>query len=439
MNLVLDFLTEKINLKKEDSIIVGVSAGPDSMCLLYLLLELRKKIGMQIIVAHINHNIRKESVLEEQFLSNYCRDFNVIFESMKIEKYQHGNFHKAARDIRYNFYKKLVDKYNASYVMTAHHGDDLMETILMRLTRGSTLKGYHGISLITNMDYYQIIRPMLFVTKEEIEKFNNLKQIPYRIDSSNTSDKYTRNRYRKYVLPFLKQENANVHLKFLKFSKLLEEASNYIEKNIDFAYNNVYKGKRLDILAFLEYETFIQKSIIRKIFEVESSNLSNITDKHIDIILDLIRKNKTGSMVYLPDSLIAIVEYNYLRFQKNVSNYQDYFLELKDGLILENGMKFIKLDKEEYGNDTIHLSSLDIKLPLYVRNKKEGDYIELKGIEGRKKVSDIFIDEKVNKLDRKSYPVVVDSLGKIVWIPKLKKSKYDSKNNKKCDIIFKCL
>ena len=158
-----------------------------------------------------------------------------------------------------------------------------------------------------------------------------------------------------------------------------------------------------------------------------------------NIILDLIRKNKTGSMVYLPDSLIAIVEYNYLRFQKNVSNYQDYFLELKDGLILENGMKFIKLDKEEYGNDTIHLSSLDIKLPLYVRNKKEGDYIELKGIEGRKKVSDIFIDEKVNKLDRKSYPVVVDSLGKIVWIPKLKKSKYDSKNNKKCDIIFKCL
>ena len=280
---------------------------------------------------------------------------------------------------------------------------------------------------------------MLFVTKEEIEKFNNLKQIPYRIDSSNTSDKYTRNRYRKYVLPFLKQENANVHLKFLKFSKLLEEATNYIEKNIDFAYNNVYKGKRLDILAFLEYETFIQKSIIRKIFEVESSNLSNITDKHIDIILDLIRKNKTGSMVYLPDSLIAIVEYNYLRFQKNVDNYQDYFLELKDGLILENGMKFIKLDKEEYGNDTIHLSSLDIKLPLYVRNKKEGDYIELKGIEGRKKVSDIFIDKKINKLDRKSYPVVVDSLGKIVWIPKLKKSKYDSKNNKKCDIIFKCL
>lgn len=120
----------------------------------------------------------------------------------------------------------------------------------MRLTRGSTLKGYHGISLITNMDYYQIIRPMLFVTKEEIEKFNNLKQIPYQIDSSNTSDKYTRNRYRKNVLPFLKQENANVHLKFLKFSKLLEEATNYIEKNIDFAYNNVYKGKRLDILAF---------------------------------------------------------------------------------------------------------------------------------------------------------------------------------------------
>lgn len=112
---------------------------------------------------------------------------------------------------------------------------------------------------------------------------------------------------------------------------------------------------------------------------------------------------------------------------------------LEDGLVLPNGFKFIEYSGDGKGNDTLHLNSSNIALPLYVRNKKNGDYIELKGLNGKKRVSDIFIDSKINKLDRNIYPVVVDSSDKIVWIPKLKKSKYDSKNNEKCDIIYKCL
>lgn len=438
MNLVYDFLLNKINLKREDKIIIGVSSGPDSMCLLHILMELRKQIGFTIIISHINHKKRIESDEEEIFLKKYSEENNIIFESLSFTSSSNENFHKLAREFRYKFYKDLVDKYNASYLMTAHHGDDLIETVLMRLVRGSSINGYHGISKITDMNSYLIVRPLLFVTKDDIMEYIKLNNIPYRTDQSNFSDVYTRNRYRKYVLPFLKEENKNVHLKFLKFSNLIEETNNYIEKVVSNEYNKIYKDSCLNILLFLELDYIIQKLLLEKVLLSIYDDLSNITDKHIDLLIDLIKKRKSGSILNLPNSLICIVDYNYLRFQNQI-DYSNYKYLLEDGLVLPNGFKFIEYSGDGKGNDTLHLNSSNIALPLYVRNKKNGDYIELKGLNGKKRVSDIFIDSKINKLDRNIYPVVVDSSDKIVWIPKLKKSKYDSKNNEKCDIIFKCL
>ena len=438
MNFVIDFLEKKINLKRNDSIVVGVSAGPDSMFLLYILIELRRKIGFEIIVAHVNHNVRIESNEEEIFLKNYCESKNVIFEKMKIEKYNNENFHAYARELRYNFYKDLINKYNAAYLMTAHHGDDLIETILMRLTRGSSLSGYHGISLINDVDNYKIVRPLLFLTKDEIKQQDDKLNIPYRIDKSNESDKYTRNRYRKNILPFLKQENSNVHLKFLKFSNIIEDANNFIEKSTNDILSKVYIDNKIDINLLKEEDIFIQKMVLSKVLKEIYDNLSKIEDKHIDAIINLIKRNKSGMSLNLPNNILARVDYDYLVFIKpNVK--EEYKLELVNNLVLPNGMKFFNIDDFSNGNDTLHIDSSTIKLPLYVRNKKDGDYIEVKGLNGKKKVSQIFIDCKVPREERKNYPVVVTSDDKIIWIPKLKKSKYDSKNHEKCDIIYKCL
>ena len=438
MDLVIDLLENKIKLNKDDKIVVGVSAGPDSMCLLAILLKLRSKLGFTIIVSHINHNKRVESEEEEEFLKEYCKNSQVIFESMKIENYGKDNFHSEARKIRYKFYQDLINKYGASYLMTAHHGDDLIETILMRLVRGSTLNGYKGISLVSNMDNYLIVRPLLYLTKEEIENFDKANNIPYRIDKSNFSDKYTRNRYRHYVLPFLKEENKNVHLKFLKFSNLMGDCSNYIESVVNDSYNKVYKDNKIDISLFSKLDIFIQKLVLESILMVIYTDLNKVESKHIEIILELIKKNKSGSRVNLPGGILVIVDYDYLVF-KEKNEELDYKLELKDGLVLPNGMQFIKYNGKENGNDTLHLESSMIELPLYVRNKHDGDVIELKGTSGVKKVSDIFIDKKISREDRKNYPVLVDSNDKVIWVPKLKKSKFDSPNREKCDIIFKCL
>ena len=152
----------------DNNIVVGVSAGPDSMCLLNLL---QKKTN-KIIVCHINHNVRKESNEEEIFLKNYCNKNNLIFESMKIEIYSENNFENEARKKRYCFYEKTLKKYNAQYLFLAHHGDDLIETILMKIVRGSNIEGYAGIKEISNFNDYKIIRPLLSYTKEDILTYN---------------------------------------------------------------------------------------------------------------------------------------------------------------------------------------------------------------------------------------------------------------------------
>ena len=159
MDLVLEYLKEEVKLKNGDSIVIGVSAGPDSMCLLYLLMELQKEIGFQIIVAHINHKVRIESDEEEEFLKEYVNSHHLIFKSIQINEYPRENFHAYARKIRYEFYKDLIDRYHAKYLMTAHHGDDLIETVLMRLVRGSTLSGYHGMK--RNRSYAAMLISMM--------------------------------------------------------------------------------------------------------------------------------------------------------------------------------------------------------------------------------------------------------------------------------------
>ena len=191
MNHILD------NINFNNYIVIGVSAGPDSMCLLDII---RKKTD-KIVVCHINHNVRKESITEENFLKEYCINNKLLFETMTIENYNENNFENEARQKRYSFYEEILKKYNSKHLFLAHHGDDLIETVLMKIVRGSNLEGYAGIKEISNVKDYTIVRPLLSYTKEDIIEYNKQHNIPYFIDNTNTDTKYTRNRYRKNILP----------------------------------------------------------------------------------------------------------------------------------------------------------------------------------------------------------------------------------------------
>ena len=441
MDLVYNFLEKEIKLNGNDNIVVGVSAGPDSMALLYILIELRKKYNFKIIVAHINHNIREESKEEEEFLRDYCAKNNVIFESMIIKEYGDDNFHNEARNIRYNFYHELIKKYGANYLMTGHHGDDLIETILMRIVRGSTIKGYSGFEKIVDMQNYKIIRPLIYVTKEELENFDKENNIPYRIDKSNYKDKYTRNRYRKYVLPFLKQEDTRVHEKFLKFSESLQEYDRLLTKLTNLEMARVYKYGIINVNEFKKTDILIERRIIDYIFSLlYQDDLMEIDNRHVDLVIELINSSKASSSIYLPNDYLAIKEYDKVYFKKKINNIESYDIELNTDVSLPNGMTLKKVDKSDTdGNDILRINSKDVKLPLRVRTRHDGDRMTIKNMSGTKKVSDILINSKIPASMRNSWPIVTDSSDKIIWIPKVKKSKYNRLKTEKCDIIFKCL
>ena len=232
MDKAYNFLFKDLDIKYGDALVVACSGGPDSMALLYMLYQLKKALDIEVVCAQVNHNTGRNGQAEEQeFVKNYCRNHNITFEGMTIEDYGDDNFHNEARTKRYYYFGEIVKKYKAKYLLTAHHGDDLTETILMRIVRGSTLRGYSGFSKIVDMGNYKIVRPFIEVSKKDILSYNKKNKVPYREDSSNTKDVYTRNRFRKYIVPEFKKEDKNVNSKFYKFSKILLEYNDYIDKN----------------------------------------------------------------------------------------------------------------------------------------------------------------------------------------------------------------
>lgn len=431
-------IEKNFEFKKNDKIVVGCSTGPDSMALVDMLLKIRNKYDLNIIIAHVNHNVRKESYEEAEFIKNYCLENNLIFETMTIEEYGDDNFHNEARNIRYRFFENIVYKYEADYLMTAHHGDDLMETILMRIVRGSNLNGYSGFKPIVDMDNYKIVRPLVTYTKKELEDYDIENNVKYYIDSSNSKDKYTRNRFRKYMLPFLKSEDKDVHLKFLKFSKSLEDAYRFIDKTKNNAIKRCIIDDKIMIDKFLLEDEFIQREILYYILsDFYQDDLILIGDRHIDNILKLINSNRANAYINLPNDVFAKKTYNIFEIKRATNVITGYEIEFDKIALLPNNHTIERVDSiSGNSNNICRINSKDIVLPLIVRTRKIGDRIMVKGLDGTKKVKDIFIDKKISVDDRDSWPIVLDSKGRVIWIPGIKKSKFDKKINEDYDIIL---
>jgi tRNA(Ile)-lysidine synthase len=425
-------------LKDEDTIVIGLSGGPDSMCLLDIIKSLNKKI--KIICAHINHNIRQESFEEQKFIESYCQENNLIFETTTFDKKSEDQDYNELelREKRYTYFETVIKKYNAKYLFTAHHGDDLIETVLMRISRGSNLKGYTGFQVETKKKNYKVIKPLIFMTKDDINTYNEENNIPYVLDKTNDEDNYTRNRYRHNVLPFLKNENENIHLKYLKFSRELLTYYEYVDKIINKEISKRFEKNTLDIEGFSRLDKLIQTKIIEYILDDNYiDNLYLVSDKHVNLILNIIDNPKPNIEINLPDNLRITKSYNTLKITRNKKSNQEYSIPIVEETLLPNG-KTIKIVKQTDSNSNfcIRLNSKELTLPLYVRTRKEGDKMFVKNMESAKKVKDIFINSKLSKEARDTQPIVTDKEGKIIWLPGIKKSKFDKAKNENYDIIL---
>ena len=427
-------IIKDLNKLPDEFIVIGVSSGPDSMALLHMTMNNTNK---KIICAHVNHNVRSASNEEEAYLKEYCKEHNITFESIKITKYTGKNFENEAREKRYDFYEKVLKKYNSHTLLLAHHGDDLVETILMKIMRGSNLEGYAGIKMYSKQSFYTIVRPLLYLTKEDILIYNKENNIKYYVDKTNEDTTYTRNRYRKNILPSIKKEDNNAHLMFLKYSNTLQEYYNYIEDVIKEKINTDYQHNIIDIDKLLKEHPFIRKNIIFYILSNIYDNKANyIKDKHIDSIIKLAMSDKPNQIINLPEDYIAKREYDKICIEKQAKKNKNYKIEFKNMLKVGNIIikKVDNIDTD--GNDVCRLNSKNIKLPLYFRNKLTGDTISVMGLNGKKKIKDIFIDKKIPLDKRKNYPLLVDADDNILWIPNIKKSKYNVKKDEFYDIIL---
>jgi tRNA(Ile)-lysidine synthase len=441
------FLERQSFLLDNKEMVVGVSGGPDSLALLHFLLGQRVKRNLSIVVAHVDHMFRgAESFQDAMFVKGFCEQHSIPFEMVQINvpkiMTQTGQSSEvAAREARFSFFAKVMDMYNYSYLALAHHGDDQIETILMRLTRGSTGKARAGIPFLRPFESGFILRPFLSLTKQEINQYCQDSQINPRLDPSNEQSIYTRNRFRKEILPFLKSENRKVHEHFQRFSEELQGDEIFLQ-DLTKEFMKTVMTKReaqqitIDIKRFLAMPLPLQRRgiqlILNYLYEERPSSLSAI---HIDQIFSLIHHLHPSGKLDFPEGLKVIRSYLQCYFQFEVENSQSYHFELGDpGQIDLPNFGKLMMDyvnsPSNASNSCIALFHADkIKLPLLVRTRKNGDRMSLKGMEGSRKLKDIFIDCKVSIQERDRWPIVTDREGFILWLPGLKKSALEGLDN----------
>ncbi|MCM3033719.1 tRNA lysidine(34) synthetase TilS [Niallia sp. MER 6] len=445
-------LEEKVveYLKKKDlslsgaRVLVGVSGGPDSLALLHFLWSKESAWNIKVIAAHVDHMFRGEESLEDaKFVEEFCKGKSIPFIWKQIDmpaiiKQTGKNGQLASRECRYAFYKEIMEESGISLLALGHHADDQIETILMRLTRGSSAKSRAGIPFSRPFGPGRLFRPFLCLEKQEIEEYCNRHMLFPRRDPSNDKEVYSRNRFRKHVLPFLKQENPNAAAHFQRFSEEAEEDEAFLLAATKSVWSKVVKSQReneitVDINAFLSIAISLQRRCIHLILNyLYKEKISSLSALHTNQIIALFQNPHSSGNIDLPEGLKVIKSYHLAHFQLNISPNEPFYHEfLKSGEILLPNGHYIRV---EYTSsiqtpiaDAILVDPESITFPLVIRTRKNGDKIQVRGMNGMKKVKKLFIDAKIPLQERDGWPIITDGNDNILWVPGLKKSVFSLK------------
>ncbi|MBW7651631.1 tRNA lysidine(34) synthetase TilS [Anoxybacillus sp. ST4] len=445
LQVVHQFIEKHQLLECGTTVVVGVSGGPDSLALLHFLWSERERYHIQIVVAHVDHMLRgKQSEEDMHFVKHFCEQRSIICEVTKYDvraymKRTKKGVQEAARDCRYDFFEQVMKKYKARYIALAHHGDDQVETVLMRLVRGSTPKGYAGIPVKRPFGDGYIIRPFLCIDRQQIEQYCQENELYARHDPSNDKDDYTRNRFRHHVLPFLKRENVCVHEHVQQFSEIVSEDEAFLEQltkeKLKHVMNEQEGRIRVDVPSFMRMPKPLQRRGIQLILNYLYGNVpSTLSSIHIEQVLRFFERKHPSGMLHFPNGLKMIRQYEacIFTFQYEQPCEYEFVMHIPDTIMLPNGYQLMSEFVDHYpciaGDERVVIDMDQVVLPLRVRTRKHGDRMKVKGMEHAKKVGRIFIDEKVPMNERDQWPIVEDANGNIIWIPGIKKSAYTATN-----------
>lgn len=312
---------EKYNLiNNGDKIVIGVSGGPDSICLLHILNSIKSELGISIYVAHINHMIREVADDETKYVEEFCERIGVECyikkaDVVSIAKESGKGTEETGRNIRYQFFDEVAEKVGANKIATAHNKNDRAETVIFNILRGSGLSGLKGIEAKRDEKY---IRPLIEIGRDEIEKYCNDNNLDPKYDESNLETVYTRNKIRNIVLPYIKKEfNPNIINTINRLSEVAEEENNYLNKITEDAFNNVLieknKNIALDLKKFNNLELVIKRRVILYTINEILGTTQGIEKINIEEIINLCTKN-IGNKFLIPTKAIKILVKNKIIF-----------------------------------------------------------------------------------------------------------------------------
>lgn len=429
---VLDTIFQYDMIHSGDRIIVAVSGGPDSMCLLNILLSLRQQLNITIFAAHVNHCLRGlEADLDEQFVREYCLRNNIEFFSKRVEieelsKSKGISCEACGREERYAFFNELLQKLGANKIALAHNANDRAETILMRIIRGTGLEGLLGIKPVRDYIY---IRPIINIYREDIEKYCLDEELNPRIDKTNLQAIFTRNKIRLELIPYI---SKNFNEDFIEaLNRLSDNAyydNEYMEKIVEEKYKTYCdKSKEKVIIyniAFKEPMAILSR-IIRKAIEELKGDTQNIEKVHIKNIIKL-QNSETGGSAILPLKIKAYNDYGNIL----LSLYKEEPIKIKEEYALVLGKNYI-----EDLNLSVYLKLLDINdssvikgnhntkyfdynvetKDFKLRFRREGDRFTPFGMKGSKKLKDFFMDLKISREERDK-TILITFGEEIAWV-----------------------
>ncbi|HBF8744085.1 TPA: tRNA lysidine(34) synthetase TilS [Clostridioides difficile] len=432
--MIFDKVLSTINkhnlIQKGDKIVLGLSGGPDSVCLLHVLNRLKKDFNIEIYAAHLNHQIRGiEAQKDALYVSKLCEDMGIIFfvKSINVPKYCENeglSLEEGARKLRYEMFYEIKDKIKANKIAIGHNLNDQAETVMMRIMRGTGLKGLKGIDYIRDNC---IIRPILDVERSEIEEYCEAYNLNPRIDKTNLENIYTRNKIRLDLLPYMKDNfNSNVIESIVRMSNSLKSDNDYIEKEAEAKFREVSNIKEkgfveINLDDFVCLHDAIKVRVLRNSIKHILGDTNFVDQRHIEDIMSLEDNSKVNKMLTLPrnifvyrkkDSIILTDEEivsEEIEFYYNIPS--NGFIKIKElKQIIETQVmsidryKSMKLDNSSKGFDFNK-----VKGGIVIRSRRQGDKIKL--AMGSKKVKDLFIDLKIPREERCKIPIITDSEG----------------------------
>jgi len=377
-------------------LLLAVSGGIDSM----VMVDLFHKLNHQIAIAHCNFQLRDtESFGDQEFVQNYAVENQIPFYTILFDTKSYANDYKlstqvAARELRYNWFHELFATEEYDYLLTAHHADDNLETFLINLSRGTGLDGLTGIP----QQNEQILRPLLVFSREEIENYANKNELKWREDSSNASDKYVRNKIRHHIVPLLKELNPTFLASFQKTQLYLQEAQLMVEDAVDMVFQQVVKEK--------EDALYID---INKLLQLDNYNsylyqwLKEYGFTAWEDIYDLVNSQSGKYVISGKFRLLKDREFLILSSTEVLEN--DVFYIQENEKQIEFPIKLRLSDESHIVNSCSRCIFVDkekLKFPLKIRKWQEGDYFYPSGMQGKKKVSKYFKDEKFSILDKEN-------------------------------------